>query len=568
MNLPNPGALRTAAMLTRRFQDLMRDAEAGGRIGADAARRAAALALNSDPAKAELALERVAELDPMDGVSRLALAQLQADRGDWAAARAQAEAAFAQAFDQAARGLAAFALGELALTHGDRAAAKDAFLAARGIQEGILRAEPADLPALRHHARACQRLADFTVQEDGVALGRLAHAEALSVLEVLAEREEAPLDLAEDLAHGCARIAALSMELGDDDAAQKCADACIGWRMRLVDGEPDLAIWRVDLAAAWEARAALDLGAKRFLQARGACDQALRLRLGLAATAPSSEDFRRALASCWRLSAQCAARVEEWKPARQAAAQARLLSERGAASPEGARAYFSSFVLEGDIAFMSGEFEDARAAFASACTFAQPLAQQDSDWLALLAHAWERLGDTAMRARLNEAAGDAFARARALGGQADQRREARLQLKLGEAALAREDRAGARAAFARSCATRLELVEAEPGNLALARELAVGIERIGLLAQAAGETELARAAWRDELKIAEALRQAAPRDGGVLRFCAIVRGHLVTLEDGEHLAHRAEALRLIEQLEALGPLNEADRALRTRLQAR
>ncbi|MGE0044690.1 MAG: hypothetical protein AB7J28_06380 [Hyphomonadaceae bacterium] len=543
----------------------MADAKGQGQRAAEAGRAAAAIALELDPRLAEEAFERVLAADPLDAISRLALAQLKTDRGDLAAAEADAARAFAEAVEQTAKALAAFALGEIALARGRKAEAKNAFAASHDLFEAILKSDPGDYDALRHHARACQRLAEFTVVESGAALGRLAHAEALTVLETLSEREDAKLDLAEDLALGCARLAALSVELGDLESAEKCAEACVGWRLRLADGEPDVAAWREDLAAAYEAQAAVELLTRRYLQARESCDRAIKLRVGIAAAAPHDARRRRLLAASWRLSAQCAARVEEWAHAKNAAAQARALAERDG-SEAGVKALYTALLLEGDIALKAHDLEGARQAFAQACEFAQSHVERDPEWTPLLAAAWERLGDVGAAAARHAGARDAFARARALLGASDKKADARLSLKAGEAALAAGDRDGARTAFTQSCSVRLALVEASPNDFKLARDLAVGMERIGLLAQSAGDKKLARAAWRDELKIADALMVATPRDEAAIRFCAIVHAHIVTLEETDMHAHRADAFALLDQLEAMGKLSENDKALRARLE--
>jgi len=548
----------------RRFEALMGEARAGGDGAAQAARQAGAMALARDARRAEEALALASAIDPLDGISSLALAQLKADRGDLDGARAEAARAFSAAVDESARALAAFALGEIALARGDTEQARDAFAAAKRLQDDILRREPGDYDALRHYARACQRLADFTASDEGAAAGRIAHGEALTLLETLAQREDALVDLAEDLAHGCSRLTLLCIAMGDHDGASACAEARINWVTRLADDEPDNEAWRIDLAEAWEARAGLDLSARRLNEAREAASQALHLRVALAASAPGDAKRRRAQAKAWTRSAEICAHAGDLDTARANAAQARALR---AADKDalGDRALHDALMFEGDLALKARDFEGARQVFAHACERAQTLAMEDDTWRMALGQSWGRLGETALQAQLYSSARDAFARMIELLDDLDPRMEARLLLKEGEAALGEGDRAGARALFQRSCALRVELMHAHPEDMALARELAVALERLGLLAQEAGDLGAARAAWEDEVRLADMIRAAAPDDEHALRFCAVVHGHLASLPDANASAHRRQALALLDDLSRMARLSDTDIALRARL---
>ncbi|MGE0828144.1 MAG: hypothetical protein AB7O04_02185 [Hyphomonadaceae bacterium] len=548
--------------LARRYDALIAEAREGS---APAARRAAAMALDRDALMAEEALALAISLDPLDGVSRLALAQLQADRGDLTAARAEAARAFSGAVDQSAKALAAFALGEIALSRGDSTEARDAFSAARAMFDVLLSAAPADYDALRHFARACQRLADLPPEKDGpekvgAQKAHDQHAAAFAVLEGLAMREDAHLDLAEDLAHGCARLASLSRDLNAPDAARRYANARIGWVTRLADEEPQHIMWRFDLAEAWEARASLDAEAGRLADAREASDAALKLRLSLAAAAPHDVKRRDQLADAWTRVAVCAAHMRDFKAARPAAAQARALHEE---APENARALYDALSLEGDIALHDLDAEAARISFAHAAAIVQPLARADEAWLPELARTWERLGDVGIVGQRFDSARDAFARARAFLPKADPRLDARLALKLGEAALGARDMANAKEALSHACKVRVKLVQDMPSDQTLIRELAVALERLGLIAQAMGDEEAARQAWTDELQLADRLRAKAPNDEHTLRFCAVIHAHLATLRGGEK--HRAAAFALLTQLADMGKLSETDISMRARM---
>jgi tetratricopeptide (TPR) repeat protein len=220
--------------------------------------------------------------------------------------------------------------------------------------------------------------------------------------------------------------------------------------------------------------------------------------------------------------------------------------------------------LSGDIALKALDPEAARAAYARACTTADAFAQADASWRAPLAQAWERLGQVGMLTQRFASARDAFARARKLLEMSDPRIDARLALKEGQAALDAGDMSGARAAFSQSCSTRLDLLDASPGDITLTRELAVSLERLGMLAKTAGDAKAARAAWEDELRLADMVRAAVPGEDAT-RFCAIVHAHLATLNGQDARAHTVAASELLSELEAIGRLTERDVALRAQL---
>ncbi|MBL8551129.1 MAG: hypothetical protein JNJ73_14170 [Hyphomonadaceae bacterium] len=544
------------------FEALMAEA-AGGGVGASAAaKRAAALALELDAQRAEAAFARLCEIEPGDAVSRLALAQLRADRGELAAARGEAARAFQDAADDGAKALAAFTLGEIAMARGDREEAKTGYAFAMKLQQRVLTAYPDDFDALRHFARARQRTADMLAQEGDAAGARDGHAEALAALEALSQRREARLSLAEDLAIGCARIAALSEQLREPDVALRFANARCGWLQRLAEGEPDAPVWRHDLAEALEDRAGLDLAAERWAEGLQAADGALRLRVKLAAAAPTSAPARRALSRSWSLLAEAASRAGDMKRARAAAEHSRAMIEL-----EGEPAALMEALLrEGRLALRDGDLEPGRLAFKRVCETAQAGTAEDLAQRRIwLADAWEGLGDVGIEARRFPAAQDAYARARVFRGNADPHHEARLTLKLGEAALGAHEVQAAQQALSETCALRLAILDGSPGDRKHMRDLAVGLERLGLLAQALGDIEAARDAWMNELALADLMRAQTPDDENATRFCAVVCAHLATLGDVEALRHRDLALMHLDTLVAMGRESDTDRMLRARL---
>src|SRR5262249_11850206 len=148
-----------------------------------------------------------------------------------------------------------------------------------------------------------------------------------------------------------------------------------------------------------------------------------------------------------------------------------------------------------------------------------------------LAAAWDRLGELGLAADKPAAAQDPFARAvecvRRLPAEMGERMLAALLLKLGDAQSAAGNHHSARAALRESFHLRLvfsERVKHERGAL---RDLAVALEHLGIAAKAARDFENARAAWEEELLLAERIFPVLDHDA--LRFRARVHAHLAAL---------------------------------------
>jgi tetratricopeptide (TPR) repeat protein len=138
-------------------------------------------------------------------------------------------------------------------------------------------------------------------------------------------------------------------------------------------------------------------------------------------------------------------------------------------------------------------------------------------------------------------------------------------IKAGEAALSMQNFKEARSVFAESFALRLDLAEAVPGAAEPARDLAVALERLGLVARAEGDLEGARAAWEQELALIEHIH--ADDDPAGLRFGAITEMLLAGLNGLDAEARRQSARVRMAQLETLAPLTMEDAALIERLKA-
>jgi hypothetical protein len=125
-------------------------------------------------------------------------------------------------------------------------------------------------------------------------------------------------------------------------------------------------------------------------------------------------------------------------------------------------------------------------------------------------------------------------------------------------ALAAGDAEQARRHFEASLATRMDFARRAPQDPSTKRDIAICLERLGMAASAAGDTRAARAAWEQELKIADGLRAVDPADPRTRRFQAVVHALLATLGENDHNDHRSRAVAMLEDLRREGRLPPRD----------
>src|SRR5690606_28576048 len=97
-----------------------------------------------------------------------------------------------------------------------------------------------------------------------------------------------------------------------------------------------------------------------------------------------------------------------------------------------------------------------------------------------------------------------------------------------------------------------------------AQAVAVALERLGLTAQAQGDIQAARAAWEDELILADRIFPN-PDDLEGMRFRAIVETHLFAVAGADAERYRASALNHFDELARAGAMTTREAALRKRL---
>lgn len=554
------------ASLASRLDALLLIAEIGGPDASGAARRAAGLADGRDPDRARKALKIAARLDPLDAAPRLALARVHAEQGDMNAARREAAAVYGEGVDQAARARAAFMLGELARAEGDVQTARGAYLDTIKIETALLDADPQDPGSARWYARAKGRIAELDAAAGDMKAAMAGADAALALFRAAAGQiGETPL-LAADIADAELRRAGFSFEAGDAGDARMRLGEAIGRYEALAAVEKGEPHWRAMLAEAWTLAAEAALAENAANAAREAINKALQLRLKLA----REDDHERwALAGVWRLRAGLAAALGEPGDARESIAQARALTEtlRTEAPDSPARKRSMAQVLLEEAAIESKLGDMARADFAAEAALKLCGAESDEAavaWdrraaIAAQSGQWERAQDAARRAlrcrrqRAADAPKDVSVR-RALGAAL---------ARSGETAIGAKDYANARRLLQENLELRLALAEAAPGEQGPARDLALGIEQIGRLAAARGDTAGARAAWEEELALAEGV--FPPDDNEGARFCAIVESLIASLGGPDAQTRRASALARLDRLAELGQLTGRDVALRAQL---
>jgi hypothetical protein len=558
-------------------ETLFTEAQTGGPGAALAARRAALLAEQSDPALARQALTLAANLEPLDPTPRLALARLHAESGDLAAARAEAAAVLKEAIDKAAQARAAFMLGEMARVSADTTAARTHFELALRIEDGLLAANRSDPTAARWYARARGRLAELDAGAGYLDRARAGAEGALAMLRGAAAQIGEPPVLAADIADAEMRLGALELDTGEANSARRRLGEAIGRYEALAITEKHEPHWRAVLADAWALAAEADYARGAADAARGAMDKALQARIRLAAKHPEEAW---ALAGAWRLRAALRAALGDAQTGAESLQQARALAEtlhlRAEDAEVSARFLVNTLLDQADHALRTGDLNQAREAADTARMQAEAFASERvavGFWLGQTAACWDRLGEVARAASVLAQAQDAFGRAvefrrLALDCEPQSALAARAVssalLKVGEVALQAEAPESARAAFSESAALRARLMEASPNDAAATRGLAAALERLGLAAMACGDRNAARQAWEDELMLADRIFGDDDSLDG-MRFRAIVEAHLASAGGPGSDDHRRAAMTRFDVLSKAGALTEREAALRRKL---
>jgi len=549
-------------------------AQAGGPGASLAARRAAALWEQSDPARARQALAFAVQLAPLDPAPRLGLARMAAEAGDLEVAKSEAAALLASGAPPAAKTRAAYLLGDVARADGATNEARNAYMQALKLADTALDANRSDPHAARWYARARGRIAELDASVGDFARAKTGAEGSLTMLRAAAAQIGETPEMAADIADAELRLGALELDANQPSSARRRFREAIGRYEALSVTETSEPHWRAVLSDAWALAAEADYARGAPDAARDAMDRSLQARLRLAARDPR-ESW--ALAGTWRVRAALRAALGDNTAAAESMTQARSLAEqlcapnRSAETP--ARFLVHTLLDQVDHALRAGELAVAREAANEARAQAERFASaQDANaaWLADASACWDRIGEIARAGRQSPL--DAFARAAEMRRMAyerarDDTRQARgfaaALLKQGDAALEANENATARAVFNESAAIRLALMEAKPDDRVAAHALAVALERLGLAAQAIGDLDAARGAWEDELALA--FRLFEPDDLEGMRFCAIVESHLAGAGGPGAEAHRRAALERFDELARGGALTDREAALRKKL---
>ncbi|MFT3729516.1 MAG: hypothetical protein QM759_16965 [Terricaulis sp.] len=555
---------------------LLAEAKAEGPGAALAARRAAILGERTDPELAREALALALRLEPRDPAPRLHLARLQAEAGELEQAIAEAQQVLDGADDEAARARAAFMLGEISRAQGEDNRARGFYTTLAQIEETVLRRDRTNPTASRWYARARGRIAELDMAQGQTGRAKTGAEGALTILYACASQVGEDPVVAADIADAEMRFGAVLLDAGDANEARRRLGQAIARYEALAitdTGEPH---WRAVLADAWALAAEADYLRGSKEEARFAIDKAMQARVKLAAEHPEEEW---ALAGAWRLRAALLTAIEDIDGATHSLAQARALAERLAAKAAGreAPARFLAHTLldQADHALRMRDLSLARQAADNArrVTEAFALATKAGSWYGECGACWDRLGEAARFAGQAPMAQDAFARAtefRRMSRDADLSDQRALHafsaalIKYGEASMEARSPQTARSAFNECANLRLKVFQADPANVAVGHALAVALERVGLASAQMGDGGAARAAWEDELSLADKIFDD---DDSLeaLRFRAIVESHLCWLGGRDAVEYRHSALKRLEKLASAGVLSADEAALRKRL---
>ncbi|MEQ1817161.1 MAG: hypothetical protein ABL871_01025 [Terricaulis sp.] len=549
-------------------------AQAGGPGAALAARRAAALWEQSQPARARQALALAAQLAPLDPAPRLGLARLAAEAGDLVTAKAEATALLASNAAPAAKARAAYLLGDAARAEGAMAEAKAAYTQTLKLADAALNIDRSDPHAARWYARARGRIAEIDASVGDFARAKTGAEGALTMLRAAATQLGETPELAADIADAELRLGALELDANQPSSARRRFREAIGRYEALSVTETNEPHWRAVLSDAWALAAEADYARGDADAARDAMDKSLQVRLRMAAKDPR-ESW--ALAGTWRVRAALRAALGDNAAASESMAQARMLAEQLCApdrlAQEPARFLVHTLLDQADHALRAGELHVAREASNEARARAERFASMKdttSAWLADTSACWDRIGEIARISR--SPSQDAFARAVEMRRMArdrapDDARHARglaaALVKQGDAALETNENATARAAFSESAMIRVKLMEKTPQDRVAAHALAVALERLGLAAKAMGDLAAARAAWEDELALAFRIFETGDLEG--MRYCAIVESHLAGAGGPDAESHRRAALERFDVLAKAGTLTDREAAVRKKL---
>lgn len=549
-------------------------AQGGGPGAALAARRAAALWDQSEPARAQQALALAVQLAPLDPAPRLGLARLAAEAGDLAAAKAEATALLNSNAAPAAKARAAYLLGDAARAEGAMNEARNAYAQTLQLADAALSIDRSDPHAARWYARARGRIAEIDASVGDLARAKTGSEGALTMLRAAAAQLGETPELAADIADAELRLGALELDANQPASARRRIREAIGRYEALSVTETSEPHWRAVLSDAWALAAEADYARGDADAARDAMDKSLQVRIRMAASDPR-ESW--ALAGTWRVRAALRAALGDNAAASESMAQARALAEQLCApdrfAQDPARFLVHTLLDQADHALRVGELHVANEAANEARARAERFAAMKDTtaaWLADASACWDRIGEIARASRTSSQ--DAFARAVEMRRMARDRapndvRHARglaaALVKQGDAALDTNENATARAAFTESATLRVKLMEKAPNDRVAAHALAAALERLGLAAKAMGDLNAARAAWEDELALAFRIFETGDLEG--MRFCAIVESHLAAAGGPDAESHRQAALQRFDVLAKAGVLTDREAALRKKL---
>jgi len=361
--------------------------------------------------------------------------------------------------------------------------------------------------------------------------------EQVTVARARADADPGNVEFQRDLSVSYERLGDLAVAAGDAAAARDWYTQSLEIRRRLVQADPGNVQFQRGLSVSYERLGDLAVAAGDVAAARDWYTQLLEVARRLVQADPGNVQFQRDLAVSYNKlgdlaeAAGDAAAARDWYT--QLLEVARRLVQADPGNVQFQRDLAASYERLGDLARSAGDVAAARDWYTQSLEIARRLVQVDPGNVQFqrdLAASYERLGDLARSAGDVAAARDWYTQllevARRLvqvdpGNVQFQRDLAVSYNKLGDLAEAAGDAAAARDWYTQALeiAQRLvQLVQADPGNVEFQRDLAISYNKLGDLAEAAGDAAAARDWYTQALEIAQRLVQLVQADPGNVEF--------------------------------------------------
>jgi serine/threonine protein kinase len=321
-------------------------------------------------------------------------------------------------------------VGGVLLAQGKPAEAMALHREALGIREALNAEDPENLAWRREHSVTLTALGN-ALRASGDTAGALErYRESLAIDERLAATAPGNAGWQRDLGISWRNLGAAVQETGDAARALEAHRTALAIFRRLSAAEPGNALWRADVRSALSLTGSALVDLERYDEALEAHREALAIRRALAAEAPDRVEHAEGVADAlddvarvFRAKGDHASALGAY---REVLSTYRSLADRQPDEPGWRRAASVAYNEMGDEWFAMGERDEAAGAHRASLALVEPIAEEFPD---------QTLWQT-------DVAVSAFKLARAVGGSAEGKAEARSALEKGLAILRRLEAQG------------------------------------------------------------------------------------------------------------------------------